>query len=138
MSKQHDTVPLPGAAGWQDTLVMGPELPTTPAGWYDDPYDPQLYRYWDGSDWTDYAAPVYQRPSRDRRSVGLAFALAIFFGVFAFVYLLPLPAWARLLVAVAGVWFLGLWSILVFFLTWPFAVFAVPLAVALTNRSRGY
>lgn len=134
----HNTVPLPGSAGWHDTLVTGPGLPATPAGWYDDPYDPQMYRYWDGQDWTDYSAPVFAQPTARTRSVGLAFALAFFFGVFAFAYLLPVPGWARLLIAVAGVWLLGLWSILLFFLTWPFAVFGVPLAVAVTNRPRGY
>jgi Protein of unknown function (DUF2510) len=30
---------------------------TSPAGWYADPNDPQLQRYWDGSDWTQNTAP---------------------------------------------------------------------------------
>lgn len=27
---------------------------TTPAGWYDDPSDPNAQRYWDGQDWTPH------------------------------------------------------------------------------------
>ena len=28
-----------------------------PSGWYEDPHDPSLYRYWDGVVWTDRVAP---------------------------------------------------------------------------------
>lgn len=30
----------------------------SPPGWYADPKAPHLQRYWDGSDWTDHAAPA--------------------------------------------------------------------------------
>ncbi|RPA65959.1 DUF2510 domain-containing protein [Gordonia oryzae] len=28
-----------------------------PAGWYPDPVNPALQRYWDGVRWTEHAAP---------------------------------------------------------------------------------
>lgn len=34
---------------------------STPAGWYPDPYDPALQRYWDGAGWTDHVAPGVDR-----------------------------------------------------------------------------
>ena len=30
-----------------------------PAAWYDDPENPDQYRYWDGKAWTDHRAPVF-------------------------------------------------------------------------------
>jgi hypothetical protein len=30
----------------------------TPAGWYPDPNNPQLQRYWDGAKWTEHEAPA--------------------------------------------------------------------------------
>lgn len=33
-------------------------MTTTPAGWYQDPQDPSLQRYWDGSTWTQHTAPA--------------------------------------------------------------------------------
>src|SRR5215216_4957698 len=30
----------------------------TPAGWYPDTQNPQLQRYWDGSQWTQHTAPA--------------------------------------------------------------------------------
>lgn len=41
---------------------------TTPAGWYDDPNDPNAQRYWDGQDWTPHrqrkpvSRPAPQQP----------------------------------------------------------------------------
>jgi uncharacterized RDD family membrane protein YckC len=33
-----------------------------PAGWYDDPWSPSQYRYWDGNAWTPHAAPKTAPP----------------------------------------------------------------------------
>lgn len=33
------------------------ENPTPPAGWYADPHGADVWRYWDGSQWTDHVAP---------------------------------------------------------------------------------
>ena len=30
-----------------------------PAGWYDDPWDPRRYRYWDGTTWTGHSSPKF-------------------------------------------------------------------------------
>jgi hypothetical protein len=38
----------------------------TPAGWYLDPTNPSIQRYWDGTVWTEHAhpaAPEHPRPS---------------------------------------------------------------------------
>lgn len=37
---------------------------TPAAGWYDDPWDPDRYRYWDGGAWTGHASPKYTDSSR--------------------------------------------------------------------------
>ncbi|PKQ25066.1 MAG: hypothetical protein CVT64_11565 [Actinobacteria bacterium HGW-Actinobacteria-4] len=34
------------------------EKPVPPAGWYNDPSDPTLQRYWDGAAWTQQVAPL--------------------------------------------------------------------------------
>ncbi|MCX2933572.1 DUF2510 domain-containing protein [Mycobacterium sp. CVI_P3] len=34
---------------------LAPPLP--PASWYDDPGNPQMFRYWDGTRWTEHVAP---------------------------------------------------------------------------------
>jgi hypothetical protein len=36
-----------------------------PAGWYDDPDDPDTKRYWDGSTWTDDRAPAWDAVTAD-------------------------------------------------------------------------
>ena len=41
------------------------ELP--PADWYTDPEDPDQYRYWDGSDWTQHRAPRHRTVAGHRR-----------------------------------------------------------------------
>ncbi len=33
-----------------------------PSGWYDDPEQPDQYRYWDGTNWTDHRAPKAAPP----------------------------------------------------------------------------
>jgi hypothetical protein len=33
-----------------------------PAGWYPDPRDPDLARYWDGKAWTEFVGPRKGRP----------------------------------------------------------------------------
>lgn len=42
---------------------------TQPSGWYDDPDDPTLMRYWDGVIWTDRTSPKFH-PGLDRSSIG--------------------------------------------------------------------
>lgn len=47
---------------------MEPSDPTPPppppaAGWYPDPSDPSLLRYWDGAAWSDHRAPRHVSPS---------------------------------------------------------------------------
>ena len=34
-------------------------VPGSTAGWYYDPDDKAIYRYWDGEDWTDHCSDVY-------------------------------------------------------------------------------
>ena len=48
------------------------ELP--PADWYIDPEDSNLYRYWDGSSWTEHRAPRHTSPldTAQRESVDLS------------------------------------------------------------------
>lgn len=43
--RQPGTAPTPAA----------PPLP--PASWYDDPENPRMFRYWDGTRWTEHVAP---------------------------------------------------------------------------------
>ena len=43
-----------------------PGVPT--AGWYPDPADPSLQRYWDGSNWTEHSAPRPPPGQPERRS----------------------------------------------------------------------
>lgn len=133
----HDTDVIPG---WQDTAVLLPQVPAVAAGWYADPYDATGLRYWDGAAWTNHrsSAPYAGAPRPERRrSVLLGFVLACCFGGLAFAYLLPLPWWARLLIAVAVVVLVGWWTLLLVPLTWPFAVVLVPLITAVANRGRG-
>ncbi|MGB7447630.1 MAG: RDD family protein [Ornithinimicrobium sp.] len=42
---------------------------TQPAGWYDDPQERDLLRYWDGTQWTTHTSPRH-RPSVDQGSGG--------------------------------------------------------------------
>ncbi len=126
-------------AGWQDTVVLMPRTAAVAAGWYADPYDPTGLRYWDGAAWTNHrsSAPYGAAPRpRPRRSALVGFLLAILFGGLAFTYLLPLPTWARLLIAGAVVLALGWWTLLVVPLSWPLAVVLVPLLAALGNSRR--
>lgn len=41
----------------------------TPPGWYADPTDPALVRWWDGSTWTNRVAPAEQPPPRSQPPV---------------------------------------------------------------------
>jgi hypothetical protein len=38
------------------------DAPNPPAGWFADPEDESLLRYWDGTQWTDHRAPRYAEP----------------------------------------------------------------------------
>lgn len=137
----NDTEILPGSPGWQDTAVLLPRTTLVAPGWYSDPYDAAGMRYWDGANWTAHTSAAPWGPSaaqaaRPRRSVLLGFVLAFCFGGLALTYVLPLPWWARLLIAVAIAAVLGWWSLLVVPLTWPFAIILVPLLTAVGNRGR--
>ncbi|MFZ2239824.1 MAG: DUF2510 domain-containing protein [Gordonia amarae] len=43
-------------------IPSSPPLPSppvpVPAGWYPDPQNVQLQRYWDGGQWTEHTAPI--------------------------------------------------------------------------------
>jgi hypothetical protein len=66
----------------------------------------------------------------------LAFVLAVLFGGLALPYALPLPWWARLVIAAGTAFLLGWWLLLLIPLSWPFAVVGVPLLTALLNPRR--
>ncbi|GAB84497.1 DUF2510 domain-containing protein [Gordonia rubripertincta] len=51
-----------------------PPPPTTPPGWYVDPGDPSMLRWWDGRQWTDNWQLVPQQP---KKSGGIGKALLI-------------------------------------------------------------
>jgi hypothetical protein len=53
----------------ENPMANEPTLP--PAGWYADPEQPQTYRYWTGSEWTDQRAPMALPAVDRRRRVGL-------------------------------------------------------------------
>ena len=42
-----------------------------PSGWYDDPSNPDLLRYWDGVSWTNHTAPK-KSPTASQSTIGLA------------------------------------------------------------------
>ena len=139
----HDTTTLTTAAAWNDTAVLVPAQPAVSAGWYADPYDAAGLRFWDGHNWTNrstdaswFGAGGDSRKPRKRRSVLLGFVLAFCFGVLAAPYALPLPGWARLLLAVGLVFLLGWWTLLIVPLTWPLAIILVPLFTSLLNPPR--
>ncbi len=41
-----------------NSAVPPPPPPSVPAGWYSDPNNGQLQRYWDGTIWTEHTAPL--------------------------------------------------------------------------------
>jgi len=43
-------------------MTEAPTQPTTPPGWYADPGNPALTRYWNGSAWTAQTAPTPPAP----------------------------------------------------------------------------
>ncbi|MBH0009106.1 DUF2510 domain-containing protein [Salinibacterium sp. SWN1162] len=59
-----------------------------PAGWYADPNDPTLSRWWSGSSWTEHYAPAAAAPVQvvavvSRKDVAITYLLAIFLTGFA-------------------------------------------------------
>ncbi|NUO34726.1 MAG: RDD family protein [Dermatophilaceae bacterium] len=42
-----------------------------PSGWYDDPSQPDMLRYWDGVSWTNHTAPK-KSPTASQSTIGLA------------------------------------------------------------------
>lgn len=46
-----------GRAHQVDGQRGGAEAPLPPASWYDDPGNPRMLRYWDGTQWTEHLAP---------------------------------------------------------------------------------
>lgn len=68
---------------------MHPSAPTPRPGWYADPGDPRLLRYWDGTAWTAHTAPmphlpvppVVQAPSAQARPDRMASARVPWWGV---------------------------------------------------------
>lgn len=38
-------------------VAAGPPMAATPPGWYPDPWNPSLYRYYDGQAWTGHTSP---------------------------------------------------------------------------------
>lgn len=54
---------------------------STPAGWYPDPHNPGMMRWWDGGGWLDQWRPQSSTVRhRDYRSIGTAYLLLIFAG----------------------------------------------------------
>lgn len=45
-----------------DITPAEPPPPQVPAGWLDDPEQPDMYRYWDGAQWTENRSPKQQMP----------------------------------------------------------------------------
>ena len=48
-----------------------------PAGWYSDPWEQAVLRYWDGSQWTHNASGVRPLPTKAERPSAFVWALAI-------------------------------------------------------------
>jgi hypothetical protein len=52
-------------------MTQVPVQPTTPAGWFADPNNAALTRYWDGSAWTEQTAPAAPPPGPPPYGVGV-------------------------------------------------------------------
>ena len=50
---------------------------TAGPGWFPDPGDPSLLRYWDGSSWTEHTAPVQPPAAQDAMAAAAAAELAL-------------------------------------------------------------
>jgi hypothetical protein len=49
---------ITGRSQGSESAVPPPPPPGVPEGWYPDPSDQPVQRYWDGSDWTEHTAPL--------------------------------------------------------------------------------
>ena len=59
-----------------------------PPGWYSDPNDPTLSRWWNGTTWTEHSAPKVAAPTHvvavaSRKDVAITYLLALFLTGFA-------------------------------------------------------
>lgn len=67
---------------------MSDEAPSVPPGWYSDPKDPTLSRWWNGTMWTEHSAPKVAPPAHvvaggNRKDVAVAYIFAILLTGFA-------------------------------------------------------
>jgi hypothetical protein len=74
---------VPFAADTRDMSEVPPSA-TPPAGWYPDPTEPSVFRFWDGIQWTTDMQPAYQPGSdipqtrlSNGAALGIAFGLAL-------------------------------------------------------------
>lgn len=81
-----------------------------PAGWYLDPSNERLNRWWDGNAWTEHAAPIPQaiamHPLSAGKSMQTTYLLAIFvggFGVHRFYLGRPVSASILLAITIVAV-----------------------------------
>ena len=50
-------------SGFGSAQQTAGSTPAPPPGWYTDPENPFLYRWWDGTAWTAHTAPVNGQPT---------------------------------------------------------------------------
>jgi hypothetical protein len=73
------------------------------AGWYTDPRDPALYRFWDGTGWTEHRAPKYRQQTPPVKAPGNGLsAAAMVCGLCAFVIIPPLLGGAGIVLSAIG------------------------------------
>lgn len=110
-----DDVPLATIAPTAKAeYVAAPHLPSPlaiPPGWYPDPAGLPAQRWWDGSDWTGYQAPMVGSAGRGGttfvvlappKSAGIALLLTFFFGPLGMLYSTVSGALIMLAVSLIG------------------------------------